>query len=680
MVKVQALTLLLGAISHTSALKLMPPRPPKLGGKDHYGEDPNAVALQAAAPIGRELDRSGWRVTCDSYETGNECEKAIDGDNNSFWHTNYDVNGGPQPPHTITVDMGQTFNINGVSVKPRQDGNNHGLIARHELYVSTDKNNWEKVAYGAWHADPTDKFANFEAKSARYFKLVALTEINGNPWTSIAELQAFQSQNGPAQYAGTGRWGPTINFPTVPVAGVVNPLSGVVTIWSAYAYDNYLGSTFDRVFTSSWNMATNVVEPKLVDNTDHDMFCPGISITGNGQMIVTGGNSAKKSTLFDFNSGSWNIGPEMNIPRGYQSSATTSDGKVFTIGGSWSGGNGGKNGEIYDPRARSWKNLPGADVTPMLTNDKDGVYRADNHAWLFGWKSGTVFQAGPSKAMNWYYTSGSGSYKGAGTRRSYRGDDEDSMTGNAVMFDAVKGKILAFGGSPSYQDTNANAHAHLITLKNPGDQVDVTFASNGLWYPRAFHTSVVLPNGQVFITGGQTYAVPFNDDNSDLTPEMYNPDQDNFIKMAPNSIIRVYHSIALLLPDGTVFSAGGGLCGDCNTNHFDGQVFTPPYLLNSNGSPATRPVIQRASTDKRTVTFTTDSAVSSASLVRFGTATHTVNTDQRRVPLTITSTGKNSYRADLPTDSGVLLPGYYMLFVMNDKGVPSVSKTLDLTN
>lgn len=680
MVKVQALALLLGAISHTSAVRLIPPRPPKLGGKDHYGEDPNAVTLFGAGPIGREIDRSGWRVTCDSFQQGNECQDAIDGNTNTFWHTNYD-NGGPQPPHTITVDMGQSYNMNGVSLMPRQDGNNHGLIARHELYVSTDGNNWEKVAYGTWHADPTEKFANFETKKARYFKLVAVTEINGNPWTSIAEIKGFQSQNGQAQqYDGTGRWGPTINFPTVPVAGVVNPLSGIVTIWSAYAYDNYLGSTYDRVFTSSWNMATNVVEPKLVDNTDHDMFCPGISITGSGQMIVTGGNSAKKTTLFDFGSNSWNAGPEMNIARGYQSSATTSDGKVFTIGGSWSGGNGGKNGEIYDPRGRSWKNLPGASVTPMLTNDRDGVYRADNHAWLFGWKNGTVFQAGPSKAMNWYYTSDSGSYRGAGTRRSNRGDDEDSMTGNAVMFDAVKGRILAFGGSSSYQNTNANAHAHLITLKNPGDQVDVTFASNGLWYPRAFHTSVVLPNGQVFITGGQTYAVPFNDDNSDLTPEMYNPDQDNFIKMAPNSIVRVYHSIALLLPDGTVFSAGGGLCGDCNTNHFDGQVFTPPYLLNGDGSPAARPVIQRASTDKRSVTFATDRVVTSASLVRFGTATHTVNTDQRRVPLSIRSTGTNAYRADLPTDSGVLLPGYYMLFVMNDKGVPSVSKTLDLTN
>ena len=74
------------------------------------------------------------------------------------------------------------------------------------------------------------------------------------------------------------------------------------------------------------------------------------------------------------------------------------------------------------------------------------IYRGDNHGWLFGWKNGYVFQAGPANAMNWYGTSDDGSQSGAGTRA----DDPDSMCGNAVLYDAVAGKILTVGGAPAY--------------------------------------------------------------------------------------------------------------------------------------------------------------------------------------------------------------------------------------
>lgn len=62
----------------------------------------------------------------------------------------------------------------------------------------------------------------------------------------------------------------------------------------------------------------------------------------------------------------------MNIPRGYQAQATTSQGKLFTIGASWSGGQGGKNGEIYDPGSNTWTQLPGCPVAPILTGDAQG--------------------------------------------------------------------------------------------------------------------------------------------------------------------------------------------------------------------------------------------------------------------------------------------------------------------
>lgn len=674
------IALLLAAAYRGVASQSEAPHAPDLGGKKHYEEGVSTGVLFAAAPIGNEINRSKWRVTCDSQERNFECRNAIDGKSDTFWHTAYDKNDDPLP-HSIVVDMGSTYNLNGISALPRQDGNQNGFIAQHELAISTDNSTWEVVAYGTWYGDDTEKFGNFETKEARYFRITATTEVNGNPWTSIADIKAYQSQDGPRSNRGLGRWGLTINFPTVPVAGMVNPVSGEVTIWSAFAYDNYQGSTSDKVSTAIWNIRDKTVSAELITNSHHDMFCPGISIDGTGRMIVTGGNSAKKTTFMDFTTGRWSLGPDMNIARGYQSSAVCSDGRVFTIGGSWSGGRGGKNGEIYDPRSNNWELLPGCPVKPMLTNDHEGVYRADNHAWLFGWKDGYVFQAGPSRAMNWYNVKGKGKVIAAGNRRSQRGDDDDAMTGNAVMFDATRGRILTFGGAPSYQDSNAGSNAYLIKLGESGSKPEVEFASNGLNHARSFHTSVVLPDGHVFITGGQTYAVPFSDNDAVFEPEMYDPEKDRFYKMQPNSIVRVYHSISLLLPDATVFTAGGGLCGDCTTNHFDGQIYTPQYLLNEDGSLAVRPKIKSASVEAsgQRLNITTDGPVASASLIRFGTATHTVNTDQRRIPLDLNLINNSQYSADLPDDSGVLLPGYYMLFVIDKNGVPSVSKTLDLT-
>lgn len=223
-----------------------------LAAQEHFGKNPNANELFAAPPTnGRLIDRAGWTVTCDSEQAGNECGKAIDGDNGTFWHTQWS-DSAPAPPHTITLDMGSSRNVNGISALPRQDGNRNGWIARHEVTVSQDGNNWELVAVGNWALDALTKYANFETRTIRYVRIRALTETAGNPWTSIADLQVFDAQAGPIPYAGTGKWGLTVSFPTVPVAGMVDPLSGKITIWSAYAYNNYIGSSWDRVFTSIW--------------------------------------------------------------------------------------------------------------------------------------------------------------------------------------------------------------------------------------------------------------------------------------------------------------------------------------------------------------------------------------------------------------------------------------------
>jgi galactose oxidase len=515
----------------------------------------------------------------------------------------------------------------------------------------------------------------FPPATARYVRLTALSEAGTRgPWSSAAEINLLGPSGSVAPRRGS--WSAPVGFPLVPVAAAQLP-NGKILTWSAYAPDAFSGGPGGRTVTATYDPATGVVTQRLVTETGHDMFCPGISALPDGRIVVTGGNNSPKTSIYDPATDAWTTGPAMVTPRGYQASATLSDGRVFTIGGSWSGPVGGlgstphKDGEVWSA-ATGWRSLPGASVLPMLTADANpnGDYRKDNHAWLFAWTGGTVLQAGPSRAMNWYSTTGSGSVTPAGNRA----DDGDAMNGNAVMYDA--GKILTVGGAPSYEQVGATANAYVLSIN--GTAVTSRRVAS-MANTRAFHNSVALPDGKVVVFGGENFPVPFSDNTSVLSAELWDPATESFTTMAPAAIPRTYHSVALLMPDARVFTGGGGLCGaGCATNHFDGEIFTPPYLLNDDGTPASRPVITAApanAANGATITVATNRAVTAFAIVRMGTATHSVDTDQRRIALA-PATVSGGYRITVPADKGVALPGYWMLFAMDAKGVPSVARTV----
>jgi YVTN family beta-propeller protein len=184
----------------------------------------------------------------------------------------------------------------------------------------------------------------------------------------------------------------------------------------------------------------------------------------------------------------------------------------------------------------------------------------------------------------------------------------------------------------------------------------------------------------VVLIGGQTRAAAFTDDRSVLAPELFDPVTETFTALPPMTVPRNYHSSALLLPDARVLATGGGLCGaGCAANHPDVEILSPHYLFNADGSPATRPVISAAPTQAAhgtAIAVTTSGPVSSFALVRMSSTTHTVNNDQRRIPLNFTSSGNNTYSVQVPSNPGIALPGLWMLFAMNADGVPSVARTV----
>ncbi|KAI1322258.1 hypothetical protein F5Y16DRAFT_49826 [Xylariaceae sp. FL0255] len=637
---------------------------------------------------GTPISRTGWNVTADSYQPGNEPINVLDGNSSTFWHTQYTPTVASLP-HYIQFDMGKSYVVNGFSYQPRQDGNSNGNIGNHTITLSADGVNWSKpVILGFWWNEADPKTTFFSNTTARYVRLTAYTEAQGQnyQWSSASEINVYSPN--PSMDPSTlktpspsqqGLWDVSIDLPVIPGAGALSP-KGKVIFWSSYRPDQFSGNTGPgQTQTATWDLSTGEISQLDVTQTNHDMFCPGISLDVNGRIVVTGGNNAANTSIYNPSDASWTAEAEMNIPRGYQASVTIGDGRIFTIGGSWSGGLGGKNGEIYQPTTNKWTALPGALVAPMLTADAGGIFRQDNHAWLFSHKANSVFQAGPSKAMNWYnVTSTNGSYTPAGNR----GTDSDAMCGTATMFDAVAGLILTTGGSPDYQDAYSTTNANLITLGNAGATPKVQ-ALPSMTNQRIFHNAVVLPDGTVLVMGGQAYGDPFSDDTPAWLAELYNPNTNTWTELASIATPRNYHSIGLLLPDGRVISGGGGMEFEgASGNHFDFQIFYPPYFFNSDGSFATRPTIKSVSSATlspgATFTATTASTVKSFSMIRYGTATHTVNTDQRRVPLTIAKTQGTTCTFTLPSDPGVLVPGYWMLFAIDSAGVPSEALTVQV--
>ncbi|KAK4107625.1 copper radical oxidase [Canariomyces notabilis] len=492
-----------------------------------------------------------------------------------------------------------------------------------------------------------------------------------------------------------GRWSTPIPLPLVPVAAAVLPQSGKVLLWSADKPTVFSNGTSLTVM-AIYDPLTGHISPRNMSMTNHNMFCPGVSLDGLGRPIITGGSSPNQTSIYSPQQDTWLTGPPLQIGRGYHAQATLSDGRIFTIGGSWSGSIGQKNGEVlnlnlnlnHDLNPWQWSPLPGSVVAPMLTNDTLGIFASDNHAWLVAWKNASVFQAGPSPSMNWYGTIGQGDHAPAGLRGTANMNDAQ-MNGNFVLYDAAQGKILTLGGATSYSGAISTNAAHVITLPSVPFLSPEVEEIPPMRHARAYANSVVLPTGDVLVVGGASYAMQWTDVNASMVPELWDHKTREFTEMARMDVARTYHSVAVLLPDASVLVGGGGLCWETcrgrekEVNHLDVQVYRPGYLFrdgkgerrvrisgvgNTRVRPGERLEVEVAHVKgEERIEF---------AMVRYGSATHAVNTDQRRVGLEGVRVARGKYVVRIPEDPGIMIPGYWMLFAISAKGVPSVAETI----
>lgn len=195
---------------------------------------------------------------------------------------------------------------------------------------------------------------------------------------------------------------------------------------------------------------------------------------------------------------------------------------------------------------------------------------------------------------------------------------------------------------------------------------------------RVWANTTVLPNGEVLVTGGSAFEN--RDVDSALVSEMWNPETRQFRQVASASTFRLYHSISLLLPDASVLVAGGGAPGP--RNQLNGEIYYPPYLYDGNGNLAPRLTIG-AMGDRFpynanvNVPYYGVGKVRRVTLIRTGAVTHSFDMGQRFLELPFTQRN-GAVEVIMPDSPNIAPPGYYMLFLINEAGVPSVAKILNL--
>lgn len=417
--------------------------------------------------------------------------------------------------------------------------------------------------------------------------------------------------------------------------------------------------------TYLWDPATGSFTPAFNPNTH--VFCSGHSFLPNGKLLVTGGhhftdgNGEPHTNIFNFNDNSWTRAADMNAGRWYPTNTTLANGEVLTISGLYvSGGQ-----LVTNTTPQVWQaNGTWRYLTPPPQGETLHLY-----PWMLLAPDGRVFNSGPQKTSRFLNTSGAGTWSDGPDSALGTDPQADVRSyGTSVMYD--HGKVLNIGGgSPP---TN---HTETIDLNSPA----AWQYAGSMAYARRQVNATVLPDGKVLVTGG-TSAAGFNNPAGAVLPaEMWNPSSRTWTTMASMQVPRLYHSTAVLLPDGRVLSAGGGMGGGDQgaIDRPNAEIYSPPYLFKG-----ARPRITSAPTSvnygQAFFVQTPDaSSITKVTWVRLSSVTHSFNQNQRINYLTFTP-GAGRIDITAPSNRNVCPPGHYMLFILNGNDVPSVAKIVSV--
>ena len=467
------------------------------------------------------------------------------------------------------------------------------------------------------------------------FFLFAVTVPIEPAWSHDPGPPGFPCSEGPFGVPGLtdppsqiGQWGPVASWPE---QGTHLALlhTGKVLWWRGIAVPTP---------TYLWDPITETLQQ---DDLDADMFCAGFSMLADGRVISFGGdpNGNYDTSIFNPASETWSRTTAMANSRYYPTSTTLPDGRVIAMGG------GADHQEIFDPATNTWTELQG------------GLFDGGFYPRMFVTTTGLLLKAGQTVFTSTF---------NLGTELwSNIAVANFSLEGGTAMY--RPDKILKVGGN-NYPELESVSGVEVLDM---GDASPTWRLVQSTAWPRRRPTIVMLPDGTALAVGGSVHG-----DNSPEcavhAAELWDPGTETWTTLASQAIPRVYHAAALLLPDGRVLSAGGE---DAHTpgGGANYEIFSPPYLFNG-----ARPVITSApvSVDyNETFGVDTPDAASIASVVFIhpGAVTHNFDMNQRYVPLNFTvQAGHLDVTA--PVDANLAPPGQYMLFMVNNSGVPSVAE------
>lgn len=453
-----------------------------------------------------------------------------------------------------------------------------------------------------------------------------------------------------------GQWSGVMNWPLVALNQVLLS-NGNVLMWDGGPA--CIGSSSAAVYNPTTGVFTAVPVDNSADN--NDIFCAGNTLLSDGTVIVVGGHdcTAKLTGITSTNffnpvTQQWTRGPNMGYARWYPTSTTLPDGRVLvTAGSDLTDTSLVTTPEVYDPVAKTWT---------KLTNANQSI---NNYPFMFVLPDGRILEAGSdeaplvTKVLNV-------------ATQQWTVVDPTAVDGSSgVMY--RPGMILKAGTSCPEEgevlSAPAAATAYVLDMTQPTPRwKQVQSMANA----RSWLDLTMLPDGNVLATGGSRTIGGVDPTSAVLPAEEWNPLTQTWTTMASMATPRMYHSSALLLPDGRVLVAGGGHNYVNNSDYYNSEIYSPPYLFKG-----ARPTITSAPSELQynagfSVQTPDASDISSVVLVAPGTVTHAFDENQRYVPLSFT-TSAGSLNVQAPLNSNLAPPGNYMLFIVNSKGVPSVA-------
>ena len=462
-----------------------------------------------------------------------------------------------------------------------------------------------------------------------------------------------------AQLNQTGQWS------TLPYLTPVNPIhvallrNGKVLIVGG-SENNQNNTTYKNAV---WNPATGTFTQQI---TPWDLFCNGMSFLPDGRVIMTGGNlqydpfiGPPWTTIFDPATEKFYPLEDMAGGRWYPTNTLLNDGGTLVFGGLDEQGNTNSTIEIYD--------VGGGWSPPYPANFLPGWYPRMH---LLG--NGKVFMSGPYSPAKTFDPS-QGTWWTGGNPTIY-GDSR--LYGSSVLLplhpdEGYRARIMIFGG-------NVSGATNTVEFIDLGVWPEQWVSKPPMSVPRVHLNAVLLPNGKILTLGGSTQ---FNDPaTAHKNAETFDPATNTWTPSGTAAYARLYHSSALLLPDATVWVAGSNPTRDTWTPQM--EIYKPPYLFTSTGALAARPAISSAPAvvgygQNFTVGTTSAASISKVILMRPGSNTHAFDSEQRML-YTYFTKGTNTLTVTSPTNAAAAPPGYYMLFIINSSGVPSVAKFIQL--